>query len=122
AAVRNSDDPVNALGSAMAKNTRLDALLSAGRFNADGLLDSNEYQDQNDAYKDTLRNAAIGRTIIQDVGSPIPYVGGFTTGAGDVYESIVASSADRPDRKSTRLNSSHVSISYAVFCLKQINS
>src|SRR5207249_10803079 len=29
-------------------------------------------------------------------------------------------SADRPlDRKSTRLNSSHVSISYAVFCLKK---
>src|SRR5699024_12623480 len=27
---------------------------------------------------------------------------------------------DRLDRKSTRLNSSHVSISYAVFCLKKI--
>src|SRR5207249_8352522 len=27
----------------------------------------------------------------------------------------------RPDRKSTRLNSSHVSISYAVFCLKKKN-
>src|SRR5699024_12032600 len=26
---------------------------------------------------------------------------------------------DNPDRKSTRLNSSHVSISYAVFCLKK---
>src|SRR5207302_6674507 len=26
---------------------------------------------------------------------------------------------DRPDRKSTRLNSSHVKISYAVFCLKK---
>src|SRR5207249_12322787 len=26
---------------------------------------------------------------------------------------------DDPDRKSTRLNSSHVSISYAVFCLKK---
>src|SRR5699024_1333071 len=26
---------------------------------------------------------------------------------------------ERPDRKSTRLNSSHVSISYAVFCLKK---
>src|SRR5690625_5355023 len=25
----------------------------------------------------------------------------------------------RPDRKSTRLNSSHVAISYAVFCLKK---
>src|SRR5690606_39921128 len=27
--------------------------------------------------------------------------------------------ADFPDRKSTRLNSSHVKISYAVFCLKK---
>src|SRR5699024_11559976 len=27
--------------------------------------------------------------------------------------------AEREDRKSTRLNSSHVSISYAVFCLKK---
>src|SRR5690349_24686386 len=26
---------------------------------------------------------------------------------------------DRPDRKSTRLNSSHVEISYAVFCMKK---
>src|SRR5699024_12789084 len=29
------------------------------------------------------------------------------------------SAAREPDRKSTRLNSSHVSISYAVFCLKK---
>src|SRR5438067_9909149 len=29
--------------------------------------------------------------------------------------------AKRGDRKSTRLNSSHVSISYAVFCLKKKN-
>src|SRR5690606_40094984 len=28
---------------------------------------------------------------------------------------------DRPERKSTRLNSSHVKISYAVFCLKKKN-
>src|SRR6202041_2475609 len=28
-------------------------------------------------------------------------------------------STKRPDRKSTRLNSSHVEISYAVFCLKK---
>src|SRR5699024_11630226 len=31
-------------------------------------------------------------------------------------------SADPQDRKSTRLNSSHVSISYAVFCLKKKNN
>src|SRR5699024_12790187 len=30
--------------------------------------------------------------------------------------------APMPDRKSTRLNSSHVSISYAVFCLKKKNT
>src|SRR5438477_2225060 len=30
-----------------------------------------------------------------------------------------AEAADIPDRKSTRLNSSHMSISYAVFCLKK---
>src|SRR5439155_24363258 len=30
--------------------------------------------------------------------------------------------AERPDRKSTRLNSSHVGISYAVFCLKKKNA
>src|SRR3712207_8927440 len=30
-----------------------------------------------------------------------------------------AEPADGPDRKSTRLNSSHANISYAVFCLKK---
>src|SRR5258705_9727829 len=30
-----------------------------------------------------------------------------------------ASRSSRPDRKSTRLNSSHLGISYAVFCLKK---
>src|SRR3712207_8096298 len=30
-----------------------------------------------------------------------------------------ARGAGRPDRKSTRLNSSHANISYAVFCLKK---
>src|SRR6266498_3174196 len=39
-------------------------------------------------------------------GSPGSRAGGWCPGAG------------RPDRKSTRLNSSHVRISYAVFCLK----
>src|SRR5207249_8091466 len=32
---------------------------------------------------------------------------------------LAAKRAKRLDRKSTRLNSSHVSISYAVFCLKK---
>src|SRR5690625_5405434 len=34
----------------------------------------------------------------------------------------MAQDPDRRDRKSTRLNSSHVAISYAVFCLKKKNT
>src|SRR5690606_40320789 len=34
-------------------------------------------------------------------------------------EDTAAPEVDRLDRKSTRLNSSHVKISYAVFCLKK---
>src|SRR5690606_39771574 len=36
--------------------------------------------------------------------------------------SHVGAEPDRTDRKSTRLNSSHVKISYAVFCLKKKNA
>src|SRR3712207_6958576 len=46
--------------------------------------------------------------------------------AGEVLRRVVALQppaqvAVRRDRKSTRLNSSHANISYAVFCLKQKN-
>src|SRR3712207_9003073 len=34
-------------------------------------------------------------------------------------ERLSPSASPRPDRKSTRLNSSHANISYAVFCLKK---
>src|SRR3712207_8336154 len=37
-------------------------------------------------------------------------------------DSAGSSQAVRPDRKSTRLNSSHANISYAVFCLKKIKA
>src|SRR6266571_4514079 len=35
---------------------------------------------------------------------------------------LLVAGEDQGDRKSTRLNSSHMSISYAVFCLKKKNS
>src|SRR3989442_3895500 len=37
------------------------------------------------------------------------------------YRSTMSVQSSRRDRKSTRLNSSHVRMSYAVFCLKKIN-
>src|SRR3712207_7374029 len=39
-----------------------------------------------------------------------------------VDAAAVARHLGRPDRKSTRLNSSHANISYAVFCLKKKNN
>src|SRR5699024_12368055 len=50
---------------------------------------------------------AAGRRNAPDAGGRLP--GGRPPASG----------AFRRDRKSTRLNSSHVSISYAVFCLKK---
>src|SRR5690606_17942858 len=41
---------------------------------------------------------------------------------GSLRGVLEAESADLIDRKSTRLNSSHVKISYAVFCLKKKNN
>src|SRR5207249_9422149 len=46
-------------------------------------------------------------------GSGSGRVGGWSVGAA------ASGWVSRADRKSTRLNSSHVSISYAVFCLKK---
>src|SRR3712207_8142375 len=43
---------------------------------------------------------------------------GNLEGLMPLYESEAAFAA-QPDRKSTRLNSSHANISYAVFCLKK---
>src|SRR3712207_8301713 len=37
----------------------------------------------------------------------------------DLFVSTSTANLERPDRKSTRLNSSHANISYAVFCLKK---
>src|SRR5262245_62859508 len=85
--------------------------------------------------KDLLRyridNAQISPAIL-DTGSPryaqaarelITIFGehlGKTLGElEETIEKYVASRTDYRDRKSTRLNSSHLGISYAVFCLKK---
>src|SRR5207249_10383124 len=54
----------------------------------------------------------LGRSIVVELRAS-PLSGGMASSASSGKEG-------RPrDRKSTRLNSSHVSISYAVFCLKK---
>src|SRR5256712_11934125 len=46
-------------------------------------------------------------------------VDSFSTGACPTSGSAMSAFESRTDRKSTRLNSSHDQISYAVFCLKK---
>src|SRR5690625_6817926 len=44
---------------------------------------------------------------------------GYSEIEADLFRDIVSEQKKHLDRKSTRLNSSHVAISYAVFCLKK---
>src|SRR5690606_17925496 len=60
--------------------------------------------------------AEPGQTV--EVGTPIVAID--VAGEVEVVEQGAAPAAE--DRKSTRLNSSHVKISYAVFCLKKKNT
>src|SRR5437588_12951236 len=50
--------------------------------------------------------------------SPVDRAGTFSLVAESTRPAVVVETP-RPDRKSTRLNSSHTVISYAVFCLKK---
>src|SRR2546427_8191136 len=71
-------------------------------------------------FRSVIGGLAMGNSSTGDYGNVVPgdpgYSGGGAGGTG------VAGSATRgghADRKSTRLNSSHSQISYAVFCLKK---
>src|SRR5699024_12151137 len=65
--------------------------------------------------RSTTTEADIGGDAL--VGDPVHFP---AQGVGAIHAPHPdAPRAHRPDRKSTRLTSSHVSISYAVFCLKK---
>src|SRR5690606_42077856 len=66
-------------------------------------------------------------TVDKARGAGLSPCSGLIVGMGETDEQIIEAieslkavdSDSIPDRKSTRLNSSHVKISYAVFCLKK---
>src|SRR5690242_21496737 len=70
---------------------------------------------------------SLGRHVRRVLG--VPTIGALVVGTDPldaapvgvhlVHRGAVCVRLDRRDRKSTRLNSSHMSISYAVFCLKK---
>src|SRR3712207_1121201 len=66
-------------------------------------------------YTTLFRSVSVFRSLRSGMARPsVPRVGRPTTPA-----SPRSLEATRRDRKSTRLNSSHANISYAVFCLKK---
>src|SRR5690348_17655671 len=64
---------------------------------------------------------AIGVSLVRLAGAGLAGwpEAGLAVGASLVGLAGAALAGGSPDRKSTRLNSSHPSISYAVFCLKK---
>src|SRR3712207_8088996 len=74
----------------------------------------------------TLFRSIDGAVLDRPLGAnPKDVVTGNLSGAegdrrsGDGFTARVVHAEHDPDRKSTRLNSSHANISYAVFCLKK---
>src|SRR3712207_8570027 len=59
------------------------------------------------------RRPVVDEQVAEELTHPLP----AQLRRGDDY--AVAAELERADRKSTRLNSSHANISYAVFCLKK---
>src|SRR3712207_7168430 len=61
-------------------------------------------------------------TLTADVNATLQQIAELTAAGCDIVRVACPSQDDAealPDRKSTRLNSSHANISYAVFCLKK---
>src|SRR6266571_3899151 len=72
-----------------------------------------------------VKNGSNTRASVwASIPTPVSLSAMLTYGPGSTHECSERSASSRRmrrDRKSTRLNSSHMSISYAVFCLKQKN-
>src|SRR3712207_7732948 len=74
-----------------------------------------------------LRRAQLAEHQLRDSAQrlehprPVQRVGGVLRHGAEVQRVRELGHGENEDRKSTRLNSSHANISYAVFCLKKKN-
>src|SRR3712207_8334568 len=66
------------------------------------------------------KHEVLGIVFRRNVAYPVPTMSWLMLTFGDVVAARIGRNT-REDRKSTRLNSSHANISYAVFCLKKKN-
>src|SRR5690625_6652941 len=73
------------------------------------------------SYFDAPGGTQIAKSVVDAMGT---YMKNGVANVGSVSPTsretaVIVNNAREQDRKSTRLNSSHVAISYAVFCLKK---
>src|SRR5699024_8752432 len=86
-----------------------------------GINISLPFEQESNKYIDHDKNINLDYFFVRKV-MLVKYSQGFVVmpgGFGTLDELFEAITLIQTDRKSTRLNSSHVSISYAVFCLKK---
>src|SRR5258708_2051474 len=78
-----------------------------------------EFQIGEDGQVSLAQIAEAGLVMYPQAQLPVLHAGILDALRKAGHEAHVAQEANRTDRKSTRLNSSHQIISYAVFCLKK---
>src|SRR5690349_22517034 len=85
------------------------------------LFRSQESVERREGLKGMVDGEKAGGTGEKQCRFALSWIWGRTCGqrAAAGEPAAPGSSSSSPDRKSTRLNSSHVEISYAVFCLKK---
>src|SRR5690625_6233394 len=77
----------------------------------------NDYDELNEYGQEFYREATARKNIIEQI--LIDRMGYYPKRVDNKLLDALESKIERKDRKSTRLNSSHVAISYAVFCLQK---
>src|SRR5256885_10576128 len=65
-------------------------------------------------FRSISKQTEVGKTVAAGLNVPVLF-----TIANDLAKMQITAAVAEADRKSTRLNSSHLVISYAVFCLKK---
>src|SRR3712207_8523345 len=72
-------------------------------------------------FPQTINRPGLSRIVGSEIHAPTSWCGRTEHGTPSclLWGPTPALRASREDRKSTRLNSSHANISYAVFCLKK---
>src|SRR5947207_16029445 len=101
------------------------AICAAGGYNplsGIAIADHGTFLRVPDTYMEKIACGPEGRGAVDLDRSPTANLRALAEAKGVYVENLTVAILDRPDRKSTRLNSSHTVISYAVFGLKKKNA